>query len=279
MNIWIISHGVRLVFKSFLDMPIKKDLVSGLLTALNEFVRSEFKQPIDYIKMGGLIWVYFFVEKHNLLFVAADKPDNTNFSTLKSRLDYIKYEFLKQYEQDEEWKNWNGNVELFKKFEDNLEKVYENWKAAENLDFYADLFDIIRIYQHLLNQIQEVIKNQIDINKKERLLQEINKYVKNFKDRLDIRKLPEFQKITYSEGEGFNIFTINPMNCDILIGKKELNEFLNSIVKIIKKVLGKDLSMNYFNEYNIYNYVLQNLDLLSRIQISDFILQLFLTPE
>ena len=38
MNIWILDakRGVTLVYKSFLDLPVKDDLVSGLLTALNQ---------------------------------------------------------------------------------------------------------------------------------------------------------------------------------------------------------------------------------------------------
>lgn len=67
--------GVTLVFKSYLNITIAENLISGLLAAINSFVVSEFNQPIDSINMGGFYWVYNYDEERRLLFICADSPD------------------------------------------------------------------------------------------------------------------------------------------------------------------------------------------------------------
>ena len=48
------DSGITLVYKPYMDFPVNEDLVSGLLTALNQFTIVEFKQGIESIEMGGL---------------------------------------------------------------------------------------------------------------------------------------------------------------------------------------------------------------------------------
>lgn len=94
MNIWILDSdsGITLLYKAFLDMNVDEDLVSGLLTALNQFTKMEFKQGIDSVDMGGLKWVYLEDKETSLLFIAADSKD-VNSNILKGRLNVIKQEF------------------------------------------------------------------------------------------------------------------------------------------------------------------------------------------
>ncbi|MCK4370817.1 MAG: hypothetical protein KAW03_07100, partial [Candidatus Lokiarchaeota archaeon] len=98
MNIWVMESdsGITLVYKPYMDFPINEDLVSGLLTALNQFTIVEFKQGIESIEMGGLRWVYISDKDTNLLFIAADSKDVTA-ETLRARLDVIRYTFIQQY--------------------------------------------------------------------------------------------------------------------------------------------------------------------------------------
>ena len=60
MNIWILdsNSGITLLYKPYMDLPVNEDLVSGLLTALNQLSIVEFRgQGIESIDMGGLRWV------------------------------------------------------------------------------------------------------------------------------------------------------------------------------------------------------------------------------
>lgn len=170
MNIWILDSqtGVTLLFKSFSDFAVKDDLVSGLITALNQFTMVEFQQPIDAIEMGGYKWVYSHEPEYNLLFVAADTKDATKADTLRSRLDVIRQLFIKQYVIDKDhWqKTWNGDLDIFKPFGEMIERYYGHWQAAENIDLFADFFDVIGVFQQILNLLRNVINSQIDDKKK-----------------------------------------------------------------------------------------------------------------
>lgn len=275
MNIWVIKDGLKLVYRSYLDLPIKEDLVSGLLTALNEFVRSEFNQPIDSINMGGLMWVYDHVEEHRLLFVAADTR-NTKVDTLRSRLEFIKQMFMKQYLEHQEWREWNGDTSLFKPFEETIDVYYANWQAAENLNTYAESFDYIRVFQEIFGLIRNVIDAQIDFRKKAKIIEQLEDLFKNFKKRMDITKIKEMDKVSYSKDGGFNVFDINPTNCDIVVVRKQLKNLLVQIVKIIKDQLGHDLSLNYFSDQKVFAYIFNNNVLLKKLDLESFLLQLFL---
>ncbi|MCK4287145.1 MAG: hypothetical protein KAX18_13130, partial [Candidatus Lokiarchaeota archaeon] len=77
INIWVLESdsGITLVYKAYMEFPVNEDLVSGLLTALNQFTIVEFKQGIESIEMGGLRWVYIHDKETNLLFIGADSKE------------------------------------------------------------------------------------------------------------------------------------------------------------------------------------------------------------
>ena len=85
--------------------PVNEDLVSGLLTALNQFTIVEFKQGIESIEMGGLRWVYIQDKDTNLLFIGADSKQ-VSAEILRARLDVIRHTFIDQYANDKNrWKD------------------------------------------------------------------------------------------------------------------------------------------------------------------------------
>ena len=272
MFIWIIRDGVRLVYKSFLDIPINKDLISGLLTAINTFVISEFNQPIDSIDMGGLNWVYDYDEETYLLFVAADVKE-VNPDTLKSRVHYIKQMFLGDYRALLESGEWKGEMAIFIPFEEKVVYFYNNWQAAENLGSFADLFDILAIFQQLLNLINNIIEKQINNSKKNKIIAELEDFTSKFKERLDIVKTGEVNKITYSAETGFDVFGIDPSKCDIHLVKKLLMNYLANVLRILKDTVGSELSLIYFKEQKIFPYVFSNMSLLKKHDLQDYLLQ------
>jgi len=272
MFIWIIREGVRLVYKTFLDIPINKDLISGLLTAINTFVISEFNQPIDSIDMGGLNWVYDYDEDNFLLFVAADVKE-VNSDTLKSRLQFIKQLFMGDYKALLEGGEWKGEIAIFTPFEEKIEHFYTNWQAAENLGTFADLFDIIAIFQQLLNLINNIIEKQIDNSKKHKIITELEDFTSKFRERLDIVKTGEVNKISYSSEKGFDVFGIDPSKCDLLLAKKLLMSYLANVIRILKDTIGSELSLIYFKEQKIYSYVFSNMNLLKKHNLQDYLLQ------
>ena len=275
MFIWIIRDGILIASKSFLDLPVREDLVTGLLSALNTFIVTEFNESIESIEMGGLNWIYYYMEEEGLLFVAAEIKD-VKIETVKSRLSFIKEDFMMEYVKGKDWKDWDGNINIYEPFEEKIEKFYNHWMIAEGLETYADLFDIISIFQQIFNLVHKLIEKQIDSNKRDRIIKSVEFYTRNFKKRVDILYSEELQKISYSSEKGFNIFDIDPSKCNISIVKKQLMNYFAEIIRTIKKELGQELSLLYFNEQKIFSFIFKNLALLKKYQLGDYILQIIL---
>ena len=66
MYIWILDNvsGMTILYSSISKLNINEHLVSGLISALNQFTISQFNDPIESIDMGGLRWIYILEEKY-----------------------------------------------------------------------------------------------------------------------------------------------------------------------------------------------------------------------
>ncbi len=279
MNIWVMESdsGITLVYKPYMDFPINEDLVSGLLTALNQFTIVEFKQGIESIEMGGLRWVYISDKDTNLLFIAADSKDVTA-ETLRARLDVIRYTFIQQYaHKGNRWgTKWAGNVEIYKPFEDVIDEYYTQWKQAERITTVAEFFDILGIYQQILNLVINVIEGDLSKEKREIIYVKIEQMFKHYSDLEIVKKNPELSKITFGRRVGFNIINIDPMNCDMFIVEKQILGLIRRIVEILKEEEGHFPCLKYFIKENIFDYLMSNFNLLNDLNLFTFLLQLFL---
>ena len=271
MMFYIIKDGVSIVYISYLDIKMKEHLVSGLLTALNQFVFSEFNQAIDSINMGGLNWIYDYDEKNNMLYVAADKKDS-EITTMSSRLAYVKTVFSQQYIDSGILDTWDGNIGLFKPFKELIDEVYKSWQTMEDKLAYLELFDYIRIFQQILDLAQTVIVNQLDPKKTEAIQNKLENFYLEFKENQEIQDKIELDKFTYSNNSGFKFFGVNPENCEIYILKRELKNILSMVILTIREILGNDLALNYFKEYKLTNYILENLPILNKFEITEYML-------
>ncbi|TKJ21734.1 MAG: hypothetical protein CEE43_08575 [Promethearchaeota archaeon Loki_b32] len=279
MNIWVMESdsGITLVYKPYMDFPINEDLVSGLLTALNQFTIVEFKQGIESIEMGGLRWVYISDKDTNLLFIGADSKDVTA-ETLRARLDVIRYTFIQQYaHKGNRWgTKWAGNVEIYKPFENVIDEYYTQWKQAERITTVAEFFDILGIYQQILNLVINVIEGDLSKEKREIIYVKIEQMFKHYSDLEIVKKNPELSKITFGRRIGFNIINIDPMNCDMFIVEKQILGLIRRIVEILKEEEGYFPSLKYFIKENIFDYLMSNFNLLNDLNLFTFLLQLFL---
>ena len=278
MNIWILDSdsGVTLLYKSFMDIPVNEDLVSGLLTALNQFTIMEFKQGLESIDMGGLRWVYVMDKDVNLLFVAAG-PKDVNAEILRARLNVIKQSFVQTYFTGEEkgTKKWNGNVEKYLPFKQTIDQFYSDWLAAETISTIAEFYDILGIFQQLFFDVLATIQ-KIPLESKVRLYNKIENMFENYKNNEYVKKNPELSKISFSQDSGINIITINPNNCDMVVVEKQIINLLRRVINEIKTEIGQSESLKLFMEENIMNYILNNIDMLHKLNLDKFLLQLFL---
>ncbi len=279
MNIWIMESdsGITLVYKPYMDFPVNEDLVSGLLTALNQFTIVEFKQGIESIEMGGLRWVYIMDKDTNLLFIAADRKDVTA-EILRARLDVIRQTFITQYANEKnKWgSKWAGNVEVYKPFENIIDEFYTQWKQAEHITTVAEFFDIIGIFQQILNLIINVIEAHLPEKKKQIIYERMEEMFRQYSDLEIVKQNPELSKITFVKNVGFNIIGIDPMNSDMYLVEKQIINLIRHIVEILKAEEGYFPSLKYFIEENIFDYLLSNFSLLNDLNLFTFLLQLFL---
>ena len=278
MNIWILDSdsGVTLLYKSYMDLPVNEDLVSGLLTALNQFTIMEFKEGLESIDMGGLRWVYIMDKESNLLFVAAG-PKDVMAEMLRARLNVIKQAFTQEYfdEIEQIKKKWDGNVQRYEPFKDVIDQFYTDWLAAESVSSIAEFVDILGIFQQLFFYILSTL-HKIPIDSRLKIYNKIESMFENYKNNEYVKQNPELSKINFSRDSGINIITINPNNCDMIVVEKQIINLLRRVINEIKEEVGHNESLRLFNEENILNYILNNIDMLHKLNLDKFLLQLFL---
>ena len=271
------DSGITLVYKPFMDFQVNEDLVSGLLTALNQFTIVEFKTGIESIEMGGLRWVYILDKETNLLFIAADSKE-VRADTLRSRLDVIRHTFIQQYANEKNrWgSKWAGNVEIYKPFENVIDEYYTQWKQAERITTVAEFFDMLGIFQQILNLVMNVIEGHLSEKKKNRIYKKIDNMFQNYSELDMVKKNPELSSITFQRKTGINVININPMNCDMLIVEKQIINLVKRLVEILKDDEGYYTSLKLFIEENIFDYLISNFSLLNDLNLFIFLIKLFL---
>ncbi len=279
MNIWILdsNSGVNILYKPFIAFSVNEDLVSGLLTALNQFTKIEFKQELESIEMKGIRWVYISEKSTNLLFIAADTKD-VDSEILRARLNVIKQAFIQEYVKSEEnWKKvWNGNVEIFRPFENIIEEYYEQWKQAENITQIAEFYDIIGIFQQIFNIIISVIDFRINEGIRRLIFDHVETLFENYLNHRLVRNHPELKKISFGRDSGVNIININPANCNMMDVERQLINLIRGMVEIIKVEVGHEQSVKFFIKEHLFNYILSNFLLLKELNLASFLLKLFL---
>ncbi|MEJ2293616.1 MAG: hypothetical protein P8Y23_02490 [Candidatus Lokiarchaeota archaeon] len=279
MNIWILDSesGITLLYKSYLALPLDEDLVSGLLAALNQFTVFEFQEGIESIDMGGLRWVYLEDKELKLLFVAASEK-TVSSNILKARLNVIKQTFIAEYASDkEEWKAlWKGNTDHFNPFKKVIEEYYSQWLTAENITTIAEFYDILGVFQQILNLLINLIEAHMIQDKKERIYLRIESMFQNYLSHEYVKLYPELSKFSFNTNTGINIINIDPTNCDMLVVEKQIINLIRRIVELIKIEEGYQKSLIYFIEENIFEYLISNMALLSELNLFKFLLRLFL---
>lgn len=271
------DSGITLVYKAYMDFPVNEDLVSGLLTALNQFTIVEFKQGIESIEMGGLRWVYIQDKETNLLFIAADLK-TTRADILRARLDIIRVTFIQEYASEKSrWQGkWAGNVEIYRPFEKIIDEYYTQWQQAESVTTLAEFFDILGIFQQITNLTINIIEGHVSEEKKQIIYEKIEKTLEDNANLEIFKENPDLNNITFEKAIGFNIISIDPMSCNMIVTQKYLKKLIEQTIEILKAEENFFPCLKYFYMENIFDYLLSNFDLLLDLNLLTFFLKLFL---
>ena len=279
MNVWVLDSesGITLLYKSYMDLSLDEDLVSGLLAALNQFTVFEFQEGIESIEMGGLRWVYLDEKDLNLLFIGASEK-SLNSDMLKARLNVIKQSFIQKYIPDrEEWKHlWKGNTDLFLPFKDTIDEYYQQWLTAEGVSDLAEYYNILGVFQQILNLLVNVVEAHVSPLKKEKIYANIESMFENYLSHDYVKGNEELSKFSFDRNAGINIISINPGNCDMLVVEKQIINLIRRISQMIKTEEGFERTLHYFLKENIFDYLISNMSLLNELNLFKFLMQVFL---
>jgi len=279
MNIWVLDSesGTKLLYKSFLKTDADEDIVSGFLTAFHHFSMIEFQESLDSIEMGGLRWVYILEDNYKLIFVAADTRD-TKTELILARLNVVKNAFIKQFNSvwEKRGHNWDGDINIFLPFLNEIEDYYDQWEEVEGLAKTADFFDILGIFQKILIMLRNVIDNKMYSKSRNSILNKIEELYNTFITPKDIKSSDELKNITFSKESWFNLIDINLIKSDKDLVIKSLESIISGIVNILKQIKGKNACFKYFSEEKVYAYIFNNLKLLKDLKLDLFLLEKFL---
>jgi hypothetical protein len=279
MNIWILEadSGRTMFFKSIRAFPMDEILVSGFLTALNQFIMAEFRRPVESIEMGGLRWIYIPDVENNLMFVASDDK-SINAETLKMRLRLIKQSFIEEFVNNQNIfkTRWTGDTLLFEDFRRVFDEYYYQWEAAENTISLAECFDILGMCQQILNIIRKVLETKVANEVRDRVYNRVTTLFNDFSSQEHIMNHQELKKLSFSRNSGFNVISLNPANCDVMVIKVQIIWLMKEVVNIIKDEIGYGLTFGYLGEEKIFNYIFSNIEILRRHNLDILILELFL---
>jgi hypothetical protein len=186
--------------------------------------------------------------------------------------------FIHEYAQNkEEWKAlWKGNTDLFNPFKDVIDEYYTQWLTAENVTALAEYFDILGVFQQILNLLINVIEAHFQPNNKERIYERIEHMFENYLSHDYVKQHPELCKFSFNRATGINIISIDPKNVDMIIVEKQIVNLIRRVVEMIKSEVGYQKSLKFFIDENIFEYLVSNLSLLNELNLFKFLLKLFL---
>jgi hypothetical protein len=120
--------GICLINRKYGSIDFNQDLVSGFLTALKDF-SIEFSKGAGELKVVDMrVFYLMLVFKHGILFcAAADKNDDAKICHKK--LSQVISKFNNKF--GDKIEDWNGDVRIFKGFDEVIDDVLEEGKVAE----------------------------------------------------------------------------------------------------------------------------------------------------
>lgn len=243
----------RAIFSKSYEFSIDETLISGFLSALYGFAQAELEEGgVDNIDMYGNRFVY--VDNRKLLYIgAADKNDSAPM--LHEQLNVIKDSFNEAFSIPEEdgfeKLNWDGNINIFKSFEEKLNMIVQQWEMAKIVAKSAYMMDLIDVYQNILQTLA---------------------------------KFPEFSRLELAAGEELDIskmaFEEGTADMMMLASLDEntirdnLNNILENFVSLLKRSMDKNTFIQRLQEF-IFPYIKNDWSRIKEAKTDEFIINLF----
>jgi hypothetical protein len=239
-HLWIIAKfsSATLYYRNYTRNKIDPDLVSGLLSAFNNFSEVELNGlGIESITMGGLQWVYFNDATLGMLVVTAGHSRGSA-DLVRARLEIILKMFVTQYNiTPEKMQKTTQFIADFYSFNTNLDSLQEQWVQAESVSNAGELFDMLGVFQQVLDLFLVIIQNECDKVRTDAVMADLKAFARSFEALFDVAQHPEFQKINFDEQRGWTVITLDPTK----LSKAVLNKGFFAIIGHVRAVMEKHL--------------------------------------
>lgn len=281
--IWIINkfNSTALFYRSYSELRLDPDLVSGLLTALNSFSEVELQSHgISSILMAGFSWVYSNHPNNDLLLIAAGDKDK-NPEIMRSRLEVIFQMFIDKYKLTPyELEETLIEQKRFESFASVVDELHEQWAQAEKIisGGMARMFDMLGIFQQIYNRLSNILIEFfliIDPSRVQSVHQNIKDLLANFRTMEEFQEFPELHSIKYEE-MGWNVVNLNPMNLNEDILRRILVMITLQVHNMIKNQLPEANRLVSYSK-TLYPYLIHQYELLDSLDLNSLILRIFLT--
>ena len=245
------ASGRILFAKQFGQIRIDENLLSGFLTALDGFARSELKDSvgIENIDMGGIRWVY--LEDKGILYVSASEKEDPP-EMLKSQLMAVSASFLEFFSLENDFSelNWDGNYHRFTPYNEILDQLIQDWEKAKKVQDAAALMDILDVYQQIITGIGTSVNLGPEFS-------------------LNIMEMA-FE----AESGSWDIESLAEMNHEEF--KERLKNILVNFLIMVKETLGSDQLFKSIIRQTIYPILKSDWRRIREVEIDSFLIQTLL---
>jgi len=226
--------------------------------------------------MSGLKWVYSYHKEMGLLLVAACER-SANTEVISARLKVLYKKFVEEYDLNPELLKAIVDQEKYKDFEDIIDLFSEQWELQEKLmsgKGAAHIFDLMLVFQQIYNHFNKIIRKKFHKKDYDDAIDEIGMILKNMKESPEFKENPELSNIEFSK-HGWSVITLNPMELEEDVLKRTLIMILLHLNNVLKAHM-RDFPR--FNAYSkgIYKYILEQFDLLNKLDLVHVLLQMFI---
>lgn len=270
-HLWILNKAssATLYYRNYTKMIMDPDLVSGLLGAFNNFSEMELSGlGIDSINMGGLQWVYLNNVSLNMLVVAAERKGAGNADLMRARLEVIMNAFITKFQITPEIMDGQtaSYVKEFHEFDKDLDDLQDQWNLAESVTNAGELFDMLGVFQQLLNIFNMIIQNRCETETYAEIMDQLKTLSTNLETIFDIQQFPEFEKITFDDQVGWNVITLDPTRLRKDVLKKGLLAIIRHVKMVLLNKFGMQWVLDAFSK-DIIPYIFSSWDLLEVLDL------------
>jgi hypothetical protein len=260
-HLWLIASesSATIYYRSYTQERIDPDLVSGLLSAFNNFSEVELHGT-------GIESIYLNNKTLGMLVVAADHKRG-NADLMRARLDVILKIFATKFGITREKIN-HGMVFVkeFQSFDDDLDTLREEWRQAESIMDAGELFDMLGVFQQVLDHCTTMIQNLHDPVMRDSIIGSLKAFSTTFQSLFDVQQYPEFQKVTFDADNGWSVITLDPTKLNKVVLKKGLFTIITHVKNVLVSHVGNQRALQAIAR-DVLPYIFSSWELLEILDL------------